>query len=660
MLEVYKKVLTKKGQQLHAKNLAGDQITFTRFQFGSGSYTGTEADSYFEAMTALKTPKDSFPFSKVEVVSKDSKSTCKLTLAASNAVDGVEAGYYITEIGEYAKGNDGVEVLYSILVTKPDRSEWFPKYDERTPATLKYYDYISVGNAENVTLQVGGGGVALQEDLEELEGRVTNLEMGAAACIGIKRKCQTDGTPQSSTKWERWGQYADAVVEFATGNDDVQNDLMSKWPYNLLRPCNLPLNSDEPVAYMGDPEFDWYGKTGVAAGTSVMLQVPTEMYLAHWYEKDNMGQNWEYKCVADTERYPGSVYVKDLMKRADGTKTDFFYYPIFLGSFDDDGHFVSVAGVTPKYNTVPANFRTAAKSNGSNWQLLDIWAWEIMSDLAEIMSADANFKTTYGQGYSGFGSTTMASLTDTDQTNKVTISNSHQSKISVGMSVCVGNALWNASVCENRQITNIEASDTVDNAIEVTLSGEPFHVLTTSVMWRCAQITGSTINMASPCGSAGANDGLHSNRMLYIEDFFGSLHTSVDGINLKFNSDDMCLEMYACTDPSKYSDAYGDGYALLPQKMALNPDALNNESSGYIKKNFYFKDYPILEFPETVGGGAGSNTYIAAYAWRNKNGQRPFVGGSFPAGAQVSPRSRDCNNGFGHSFWLYGSRPLKR
>ena len=102
MLEVYKKVLTKKGQQLHAKNLAGDQITFTRFQFGSGSYTGTEADSYFEAMTALKTPKDSFPFSKVEVVSKDSKSTCKLTLAASNAVDGVEAGYDITEIGEYA------------------------------------------------------------------------------------------------------------------------------------------------------------------------------------------------------------------------------------------------------------------------------------------------------------------------------------------------------------------------------------------------------------------------------------------------------------------------------------------------------------------------------------------------------------------------------
>lgn len=49
------------------------------------------------------------------------------------------------------------------------------------------------------------------------------------------------------------------------------------------------------------------------------------------------------------------------------------------------------------------------------------------------------------------------------------------------------------------------------------------------------------------------------------------LHTGVDGMNLKFNETDCVLEMYVCTDPSKYSDAY-DGYTRLDETLQLNPD----------------------------------------------------------------------------------------
>lgn len=501
----------------------------------------------------------------------------------------------------------------------------------------------------------------LEDDIANLDKRISQTEMGSAACIGIRRMCMEDGTPQSATTWERWGQYTDAVVKFAAGMDAVQNDLMDKWPYSKLRPCNLPLDKDNPVAYLGDADFDWYANKGVAAGTSVMLEVPTEMYLAHWYETDSSGQKWEYKCVADTGRYPNSVYVKDLMVRADGSRTKYFYFPIFLGTVTAEGKYISAAGQLPTVNTSCTSYRSKVKANGDNWQLIDVWAWEVISDLAEIMSANANFRTTYGKGCSSFGgSSDMTSLKAAESTNVIAIAKKHESKLRVGMTVTVGASMWNGTVCQNREITGIVDSESISDAIEVTLDGEPFNVLEGSVLWRCAQKTGATVEMASPNGSAGANDGLHSNRVLYIEDFYGMLHTGVDGMNLKFNEEKMGLEMWVCNNPAKYSDTY-DGYKCLPEVLSLNRDQPSNyELSGYIKQEHFFSDYPLLEMPKVVSNGAGSESYIAAYCWKNKNGQRPFFGGAFYGGVLVSPRSRSCALGFSGAHWNYGSRPLRR
>ncbi|MDO5391044.1 MAG: phage tail protein [Eubacteriales bacterium] len=655
MLEVYMNILTEEGMKLHAKNCAGEKMEITRFAIGNGVYSGTESQAAIAKMTALKSQKNSYGVTKVEVVNS---STCLVTMVADNT--NIAAGYYVTEVGVFAKGQDGREVLYSAIIAKPDKPDWMSAYNGATVGTLKYYDYISIGNASNVVLEVGGGGVALQEDLEAIERRVLNLERGAAACIGIRRKCADDKTPQSSTAWERWGQGVDAVVQYARGDEEVQNDLMKMWPYNLIRPCNLPLDAEEPVAYLGDPEFDWYGATGVAAGTSVMDEIPTEMYLAHWFESDESGQMWEYKCVADSGRYPGSTYVKDLMRRADGSTKQAFYFPIFLGSLNANGNYVSVAGANPKYNYSCSVARTAVKTNGNNWQLIDHWAWETFTELLEIMSADANFRKTYGSGCSGFGSTAFPVLKAASATNVITMSNTYESKFRVGMTVNVGTAIWNASVCQDRQITAIAASQTMENAIEITLDGTAFDVLETSMIWRCAQRTGATINMASPNGTAGANDGLHSVRTLYVEDLYGMLHTGVDGINLKFSQEKMGNEMYVCTNPSKYGDAYAD-YTLLPEVLALNvEEATAFDKSGWIKKEHYFEDYPIINMPAVVNEGAGSTTYLAAYCWNNRNGQRPFFGGSFHLGAGVSPRSRNCYFGFSYAYWAYGSRPLRR
>ena len=655
MLGNYKKVLTAKGSELHAKCLAGTStsIEFTRFQLGNGTYTGSESTEALAARTALKSAKNEFPVTRAEVVNN---ATCKLTLNASNLE--VTEGYYVTEVGVFARGSDGAEILYSITVADPEHPDWMPAYNNVAPGSLRYIDYMSVGNAASITINVSPGGLVSIEDFEDLEARVTALEESSAGMVGIKRKCAADGTPQSSTAWTRIGQATGATVEYARGDEAVQNDLMEMWPYNQIRPCNLALDGSV-VAYLGDADFDWYAETGAAAGTSVMDEVPTDMYISHFFQTDESGQNWEYKIIADSPRYPNSVSVKDLMKRADGTETEHFYFPCFLGSLDGSGHFVSVAGAFPAYSRTVTADRTSVLTNGDDWQIVDVWAWEIMTYLMEIMSANANFRTTFGRGFCDSGSTAYAALNTETGTNVITITKGNASKMRVGMTVCIGTAIWNYSIARDRTITAITESVGYDNAVDITFDGEGVDITAgTSMVWRCAQKTGATVSMASPNGTAGANDGVHSVRALWIEDFWGMLHTGVDGMNFKFNSDACALEVYVCTDPSDYSDNY-TGYTKLAEMLALNPDGdANFSKNGYIKREKFIRDYPILQLPDDVSGS--SEAYEAAYAWQNKNGQRPFFGGALSAGSSVSPRYRSCDAAFSYSSARYGSRPLKR
>ncbi len=164
MIEVYKQVLTTLGSNLHAQNLAGDKIEFTRFQFGDGAYTGTETTETLAAMTSLKSVRDTFDIAHVE---KQNGATCKLTMAATNL--NVTAGYYISEIGIFARKQGGAEILYSIIVTDPNKREWFPAYNSVAPASIEFNDYISVGNADNVTLVVDPAGLVTRQEFSDVQ-----------------------------------------------------------------------------------------------------------------------------------------------------------------------------------------------------------------------------------------------------------------------------------------------------------------------------------------------------------------------------------------------------------------------------------------------------------------------------------------------------------
>lgn len=173
MAEFKMGVLTTKALSLISLAQAGQtNITFTKFQIGSGDWGSSPSMATLQAATALKTVKGSFSITKTEYVNP---ATTKLTLVASNTSN-TDGGYYITEVGVFAKWTDGSEFLYAIYVTVTDKADWFPAYNSITPSSITYSVPISVANATAVTVEASAAGIATQDDMEKVQDDIADIK----------------------------------------------------------------------------------------------------------------------------------------------------------------------------------------------------------------------------------------------------------------------------------------------------------------------------------------------------------------------------------------------------------------------------------------------------------------------------------------------------
>lgn len=165
-------VMTDDGIALLTKAQAGEvRIEFTCMAAGSGEYTADEKSlAYLQECTALKSWKNSYPLSSISVFKEHS---VKITAFIMNydAVRKevlVEEGYYINEIGLFAKplgGADDTEVLYSIAVTAGDRGDFMPPYNGYNVAQITQDYYVTVNNSAAITIDTTGA-PALAEDIQ--------------------------------------------------------------------------------------------------------------------------------------------------------------------------------------------------------------------------------------------------------------------------------------------------------------------------------------------------------------------------------------------------------------------------------------------------------------------------------------------------------------
>lgn len=89
----------------------------------------------------------------------------------------VNAGYYINEMGLFAKVKDGAastEVLYSITTTAGENGDFMPPYNGYNPAQITQDYYATVNNSAQVTIKTAGAAL-LVEDANKLRDDTTKL-----------------------------------------------------------------------------------------------------------------------------------------------------------------------------------------------------------------------------------------------------------------------------------------------------------------------------------------------------------------------------------------------------------------------------------------------------------------------------------------------------
>lgn len=168
-------VLTDGGLALLNRAQAGEvKIKFTRIVTGNGTYSEDEkSDERRQKMTELKSQKNSYPLSDISIFGEHA---VKVTALITNQDPVsqrvlVSEGYYINEMGLYAKPEDDAddenEVLYSITVTAGENGDYMPPYNGYNPAQITQDYFATVSNSKEVTINSTGAAL-LAEDANKL------------------------------------------------------------------------------------------------------------------------------------------------------------------------------------------------------------------------------------------------------------------------------------------------------------------------------------------------------------------------------------------------------------------------------------------------------------------------------------------------------------
>ena len=168
MAEFSKLIITGAGQALIAKVIAGTgNIRFTKVSTSDTAYE----ENKLEELTELSGIKQT---SLISDIVRTNEVAVKIETAFHNTE--LTEGYYMRTMGLYAVDPDEGEILYAVTVETSGNC-YIPPYNGVTVSGAYVQLITTVGNAEQVSLEVDAAAVATIGDLRELEEKVENLKM---------------------------------------------------------------------------------------------------------------------------------------------------------------------------------------------------------------------------------------------------------------------------------------------------------------------------------------------------------------------------------------------------------------------------------------------------------------------------------------------------
>lgn len=414
MAEFSKLVITNKGQALLAKMIAGSgNIEFTKISASSTTYT----DAQLEGLTSLSNVKQTSLISKV---TRTNEVAIKVETAFTNTE--LTAGYYMKALGLYAVDPDEGEILYAVT-RETSGNCYMPAYNGITVSGAYVQLVTTVGNSENVSLEVDQAAVATIGDIQDLQKQIADLE----AFIGYSAD-DIYGVEVDFVN-KRFTRLSGAVNRTPGEGFDSIN------AFGGRKRCNVT-DDGTVTAYYGDSGYTTTGKN--SAGTKVQVMVEQPKF---YYKVVPMVIE---KGVKGTKIRKARYYVSDTLKPGfkvhtafveNGNVNPYIYLAAFEGSlFDtsanayilDDAQVAdfaadvlsSIANAKPisglTQNLTRANTRKLAQKRGAGWEQAYAATIAASQLLMLIEYASFDMQKAIGNGVTNKtddGSTSMTEIT---------------------------------------------------------------------------------------------------------------------------------------------------------------------------------------------------------------------------------------------------------
>lgn len=142
-------VMTDKGIALQSKVQAGEVLNITKLKLGSGTLP---AETDIRKLTDLIKPEQNLGIGGRE----PNGDYCKISATISNV--GLEAGYYVRELGVFAQDPDDGEILYAYTIDgAPD---YLPAEGGSTVISQEFSVNIAVSDTDKINVEIDPGALA--------------------------------------------------------------------------------------------------------------------------------------------------------------------------------------------------------------------------------------------------------------------------------------------------------------------------------------------------------------------------------------------------------------------------------------------------------------------------------------------------------------------
>lgn len=616
-------ITTNKGIALIAKLLASKgALEITRVAVGDGTPPSNPA-TLNGLVHELKN-------ANIESLDNPQNGEAKIVVTVSSI--GVTTGFFIKEIGVFAKDTDGSEILYSYAGFS-DNPQWIRPESAAVTNVATYDLNTVVDRVSSVTVQINPSSLATKAQLESLDARVETLEKQEHVRIyGVRW-----GKNTSASAGERIYDSVGMVANVGTGAEAVVNDFDAVYPFAGRRRCNGYRDTDRTfhvTAYEGEPGYTTNDPTKL-----VYVETPLFYYF------DGIDGDYEVKAVS-AHPVPGFL-PSPAHLNPDGTVRQYAYSAAYLVAMEGatgSEKPSSRAGVFSDYNSLNG-WATNIKKLGNQYTGMLI-ADQYVDTLLMMVEFATKDMQTIMQGCSTLPySTEHKALAAENSVNRILITKAQAAGYVVGQAISISATSYASDeIAKNRTITAITDKSTDETYLY--FDGAAVNIEVGNFVSSRPWVNGATDVVAASSGSPTDNtSGKYPCKYRGKENPYGNAWVNIaDLLAVRKGSEgNYTYHMAYLPDPTKYAaGVVSDDYVELDYQMP--------GSDGYVKEWNVDERYPWIRMAKTLG--ASSTTYYADYYYYSRSAVSAVIaGGNLSNGRDAGPCCFYCSSAPSNSSW---------